>query len=161
MLSLLANQYYHIYNHANGDENLFREEENYRFFLLQYHQHIDAIADTVAWCLMPNHFHLLVKIKNEKSLLQTFPKLKTLEKLLSKKFSNLFSSYTQAFNKLYQRRGSLFIKNFKRKQITSSQYLQILFLYIHLNPIKHGFTKEISEWQWSSYHYIQHHSIHH
>ncbi len=115
MPPLLPNQYYHIYNHANGDDNLFREEENYRFFLQQYHQHIDAIADTVAWCLMPNHFHLLVKIKNEESLLQTFSKFETLEKLLSKKFSNLFSSYTQAFNKLYQRRGSLFIKNFKRK----------------------------------------------
>ncbi|WP_074419544.1 transposase [Hydrotalea sp. AMD] len=157
MSPLLPGRYYHIYNHANGDDNLFREAENYRFFLQQYYKHIDAVADTLAWCLMPNHFHLLVKIKNEEALLQTFPKFETLEKLLSKKFSNLFSSYTQAFNKVYQRRGSLFIKNFKRKEITSAQYLQTLVLYIHLNPVKHSFTKETTEWPWSSYHYVHAH----
>lgn len=157
MSPLFPGQYYHIYNHANGDDNLFREEENYRFFLQQYHQHIDAIADTLAWCLMPNHFHLLVKIKNEEALLQTFPKFETLEKLLSKKFSNFFSSYTQAFNKMYQRRGSLFIKNFKRKEITTAQYLQTIVVYIHCNPIKHHFAKEITAWPWSSYQHIHTH----
>ncbi len=96
--------YYHIFNHANGDDNLFREEKNYSFFLNKYHQYIDPIADTVAWCLMPNHFHLLIKIKNKDALLQTIPKFRTLESLraeekektlsnqLSKQFSNFFSS---------------------------------------------------------------------
>ena len=64
--------YYHIYNHANGDDNLFREEKNYSFFLEKYHQHIDPIAETIAWCLMPNHFHLLVKIKTEQEVINNF-----------------------------------------------------------------------------------------
>ncbi len=160
---LIPDTYYHIYNHANGDDNLFKEERNYSFFLNKYYQHINPIADTVAWCLMPNHFHLLIKIKNEEALLQTFPKFKTLvtlraeekertlSNLLSKQFSNFFSSYTQAFNKTYKRRGSLFLKNFKRKEICTDEYLQTLILYIHLNPVKHGFINDINDWGWTSY----------
>ena len=111
---LTFDTYYHIYNHANGDENLFREKKNYHFFLKKYHQHIDPIAETIAWCLMPNHFHLLVKIKSEEEMKNsTFSKFETLEKLIrlekledknnfiSKQFSNFFSSYTQSFNKIY------------------------------------------------------------
>lgn len=161
--------YYHIYNHANGDDNLFREEKNYPFFLEKYHQHIDPIAETVAWCLMPNHFHLLVKIKSEvevfdnlsttssSSKVRNFGRAKEKDeevkrKLLSKQFANFFSSYTQAFNKMYSRRGSLFIKNFKRKEVEDESYLQNLILYIHLNPIKHGFVSLISDWIPTSYH---------
>jgi len=181
---LIFEKYYHIYNHANGDENLFREQKNYEYFLQKYIQHISPIAETVAWCLMPNHFHLLVKIKSEEEIVSafpssTFPKFRTLEKLeleklelekfkqlekfkkletlearsnfLSKQFANFFSSYTQSFNKVYGRRGSLFLKNFKRKEILDENYLRNLILYIHLNPVKHGFTNEISDWKWSSY----------
>ncbi|MCC6721226.1 MAG: transposase [Bacteroidia bacterium] len=159
--------YYHIFNHANGDDNLFREEKNYPFFLEKYHQHIDPIAKTIAWCLMPNHFHLLVKIKSEAEIASnfssssTFLKFGTLEKLdeieaakrkfLSKQFSNFFSSYSQAFNKVYNRRGSLFIKNFKRKEILNEDYLRTIIFYIHLNPIKHGFESQLQDWKWTTF----------
>lgn len=147
--------YYHIYNHANGDDNLFCEEENYSFFLRKYHQHIDIIADNLAWCLMPNHFHLLVKIKSAEGIaaaclnFETLGKLEQRSAFLSKQFSNFFGSYTQAFNKVYKRRGSLFVKNFKRKEVLDDDYLRRLILYIHLNPVKHGFVKEINRWPWS------------
>ena len=49
---LIFEKYYHIYNHANGDDNLFREQKNYKYFLDKYKQHIYTIAETVAWCLM-------------------------------------------------------------------------------------------------------------
>ena len=119
---------------------------------------------------MPNHFHLLVKIKSEEEIINhfsatsTFPKFETLEKFevaeikliippnfISKQFANLFSSYTQSFNKVYNRRGSLFIKNFKRKEVSDDTYLRNLILYIHSNPIHHGFTKSVDDWNWSSY----------
>lgn len=190
---LIFEKYYHIYNHANGDENLFREQKNYEYFLEKYKQHINPIAETIAWCLMPNHFHLLVKIKTEEEIVaafsstnppstfppSTFPKFQTLEKLglkklelekfkrlekfkkldtlegksnfLSKQFANFFSSYTQSFNKVYGRRGSLFLKNFKRKEIVDENYLLNLILYIHLNPVKHGFTNKVLDWKWHSY----------
>lgn len=154
---LIFEKYYHIYNHANGDENLFREQKNYEYFLEKYKQHISPIAETIVWCLMPNHFHLLVKIKSKDEIASTFPKFQTLEKFddktnfLSKQFSNFFSSYSQSFNKVYGRRGSLFLKNFKRKEILDENYLRNLIIYIHLNPVKHGFTNEILDWKWSSY----------
>ncbi|MGY6523041.1 MAG: hypothetical protein ACXIUD_15015 [Mongoliitalea sp.] len=61
-------QSYHIYNHANGMENIFREEENYRFFLQQYKNYLGDVVDTYAFCLMPNHFHLLVGVKQTPDL---------------------------------------------------------------------------------------------
>ena len=152
--------YYHIYNHANGDDNLFREEKNYGFFLKKYHQHIDPIADTVAWCLMKNHFHLLLRIKELEALrLIDRPGFRNLDdldeksasNLLSRQFSNFFNSYTKAFNKVYKRRGSLFIKNFKRKEIKSEAYLRSCILYVHLNPVKHGFVRDVDDWQHSSF----------
>lgn len=152
---LLPNTYYHIFNHANGFENLFREERNYTFFMSRYHLHIDPIAETYAYCLMPNHFHVLIRIKPEEELLKQFPKFKSIDSLieshvLSKYFANFFSSYTQSFNKRYRRRGSMFVKTFKRKEIHNRQYLRAIILYIHLNPVHHGFTKDASRWKWSS-----------
>jgi len=145
-------QSYHIFNHANGAENLFREEENYRFFLQQYNKYLDKVVDTYAYCLMPNHFHFLVGVCSENRLRSTFPKFETLEKLVTRQFANFFSSYTQSYNKVYQRRGSLFLKNFKRTPILDEKQWQETFLYIHLNPVKHGFVKNHPDWKWTSWH---------
>jgi len=69
MDSLQPSRFYHIYNHANGSENIFRDAENYRFFLEKYELYISPVAETFAWCLMPNHFHLLIQIRDETTLL--------------------------------------------------------------------------------------------
>jgi putative transposase len=146
---------YHIYNHANGIENLFREVENYRYFLRQWEKHIQSIADSLAYCLMPNHFHFLIKVKDQSELEATFGKFETFQKLeyhLSKQFANFFSSYTQSYNKKYQRRGGLFAANFRKKEITSSAYISTVVAYIHTNPVLHGFTKKnLEEWPFCSY----------
>jgi REP element-mobilizing transposase RayT len=164
--------YYHSYNHANGEENLFRSSENYYFFLKQWAKYIEPVADTYCYCLMPNHFHFLVKTKTEDELFDfvknketiskptsqttTLQGFKTLGELMSSRilslqFSHLFNSYTQAFNKMYDRRGSLFMPNFKKKEITSDAYLTAVITYIHRNPIHHGFVNSIDDWSFSSY----------
>jgi len=125
---------YHVYNHANGHENLFVEERNYPFFLGRLDLHVLPICDLFAYCLMPNHFHLQLRINESRVLTnffnnQEFKKLKEkngtvhflpkkysdfeLIKKVSKRFSNAFSSYTQAFNKVNVRKGSLFMPNMK------------------------------------------------
>ncbi len=148
--------YYHIFNHANGSENLFKSEENHHYFLKKFDYYISPIAETYAYCLMPNHFHFLVKIKEESEVEESFPEFQTLEKeegskFISKQFSNLFSSYTQAYNKMFNRSGSLFIKNFKRKRITTEHYLKQAIVYIHQNPVHHEFVEKPDEWKYSSY----------
>ena len=164
-----AGKSYHLYTHANGFENLFQSDENYRYFLRRYEHFIPSVADTLAYCLMPNHIHFLIRVKTEAELTSTFSNLrgfknlegliveeieKELEKRISQQFGNLFNSYTKAFNKMYNRKGSLFIPNFKREEITSDNYFTNIIHYIHANPVHHGFVKNISDWPWSSYQWL-------
>ncbi len=147
--------YYHIYNRGNNGIDVFFENGNYEYFLKLYHQYIHPIAETFAWCLMKNHFHLLVYIRNEKEVLTDLLEYSTVDKPRvldpSKQFGHLFNAYTQAINKKYNRTGSLFEKPFERKRLTSEKYLQNLIYYIHNNSVHHGFTKTIQEYPWSSY----------
>lgn len=152
--SIQPETFYHIYNHANGRENLFESDENYRYFLGQWKKYIEPIANTYAYCLMPNHVHFLIRTKNESELEGTFGKFETFQKLeyrFSKQFANLFSSYTQAFNKMVGRKGSLFVPNFKRNEISNDDYLTDVICYIHSNPVHHGFVRGMNQWQWSSF----------
>jgi len=153
---------YHIYNHANGSENLFRQEENYRYFLGLWNKYIAPVAVTYAYCLMPNHFHALVRVHREEKLSDFFgDKLKLGDKdltgfenlsgLITRQFSNLFNAYAKAYNKKYQRTGSLFNRPFKSKEIESEEYLTSIVRYIHHNPIHHGFCDEYWSWKFSSY----------
>lgn len=66
---LESGKYYHIYNRGNNGENLFIAERNYAYFLNLYAKHIGPVAETFAYCLLRNHFHLLIRIKND----QKFP----------------------------------------------------------------------------------------
>ena len=127
---------------------------------------------------MPNHLHLMIKIRSEKEVLQ-YLRIKKLEKLrnarllesleeeetlqafqtveefsniISSQFGHLFNGYTQAFNKMYSRKGSLFIPNFKRKKVNNENYMTNLICYIHNNPIHHGFVKNLTDWTFSSFH---------
>ncbi len=150
-------KFYHIYNHANGKENLFYNEGNYDFFLRKYTEHLHSVLETYAYCLLPNHFHLLVRIRNEnviKEKMKLGKKLPNLEstKFVSKQFSNFFSAYTQALNIQQSRMGSLFMPNFKRKEVNSPDYLLQLIHYIHFNPIKHNLVLDIHHWKYTSFH---------
>ena len=69
---LLPNCVYHICTHAVTHNNFFTDNENYSFFLEKYQKFISPIADTYAYCLMPNHFHLVIKVKEEEALLAYF-----------------------------------------------------------------------------------------
>jgi len=163
-IPLEPEKYYHLFNHANGMENLFLSSDNYNFFISKYIQHISPIVNTYAYCLMPNHFHFAIQIKTKEQLENYINKNFTnnkakkwqsnIEWFISKQFSNLFSSYTQAFNKQQNRMGSLFIPNFSRKEITSDEYIKQLIRYIHFNPVHHGFISDIKKWDYSSYNSI-------
>lgn len=69
---LLPDATYHIYNHINGEGQLFKTEENYRYFLELYKRYIAPVAETFCYCLMPNHFHFLIRIRSEREIVEYF-----------------------------------------------------------------------------------------
>jgi len=160
-------QYYHVYNRGNNRENIFFEERNYRHFLRLYAKYLLPVADAYAYCLLQNHFHLLVRIKTVEEQEQTLQTLRVLETLRvsgvsdavkpkkpSQEFGNLFNAYAKAINKAYDRTGSLFENPFGRIPVTSESYLVYLVTYIHQNPQKHGFVTDFRAWPYSSYHAV-------
>jgi len=152
--NFLPNASYHIYNHAVGTENLFKSHENYLFFLNKYDQHLSTVFKTFAYCLMPNHFHLLIQVRDEYTLSSLIAKPEDkidFHKFIMQKLSNFLNGYAKAFNKQHSRRGALFIDYTKRKEITNNSYFTRVVNYIHQNPIHHGFCKEASEWEYSSF----------
>jgi putative transposase len=147
--------FYHIYNRGNNRETLFRTTENYRFFLERYAKYIEPVAATYAYCLLPNHFHFLVKIRKEEEQEMWHQSCQLSEswQLLNptRSFQNLFVSYAMAYNKQQKRSGSLFQKPFRRKIVDNDRYFITLITYIHRNPQLHGLVDDFRDWPWSSY----------
>ena len=138
-------QYYHIYNRGNNKENIFIEEKNYGYFLEKLKKYIVPIADIYAYCLLKNHFHIVLRIKDRADIPEKFKEKVYLP------FSNLFNAYSKSINKAYNRTGSLFQEHLQRNRIENENYLKQLIIYVHLNPVKHRFTDNFGTYLHSSY----------
>jgi putative transposase len=166
--SFQPDTYYHVFNHAIGHENLFRNTENYHYFLKKYAQYIHPVCQTYAYCLMPNHFHLLVKVRNIEELVafhienarrkgkeisEDDISSETLDfhKTVMLQFQHFLNGYAQAINKQFDRKGGLFLNHLKRIIVPTDNYFTSLIHYIHFNPVHHGFCKDLRDWQHSSY----------
>jgi putative transposase len=170
--------FYHIYNRGNNSQKVFFTRENYLFFLRKMKKHISPFGSIISWCLMPNHFHLVVyvihdeiEIENNDLIYKDSKKLKI--QTLNQSLGVLLSSYTRAIQKQERITGSLFQKRTKAKlifdevkiepsywntafgtQINISEknsYLETLVEYIHQNPVYSGLVKIACEWEYSSY----------
>ncbi len=161
---LESTHYYHIYNHAVGKENLFERDQDYTYFLSKMKEYLPPVTDMLAYCLQPNHFHLVIRIKTKREVESYLrdklgeTKFKNqnsreyfLDEQLSKIYSNLFNTYAKHFNFVMQRTGSLFKRACMRKKIESTEYLRTLICYIHQNPVEAGFAKKPDDWKYSSY----------
>jgi hypothetical protein len=174
---LLFDTYYHIYNRGTNGENIFIQERNYKYFLKLYEKHISPVADTIAYCMLRNHFHIAVRIKSEDEILKTLRVSSMNQNLVkpsnsserehsqsqkplgsmipenyaSQKFSNFFSAYAKSINIAYSRTGSLFEHPFGRVPITDDRQLWTVIAYIHQNPQKHKFVQDFRDWKYSSY----------
>ena len=161
--------YYHIYNRTNGNENLFIEEMNYYYFLRRLSLYTFPVADIVAYCLLKNHFHLLIKIKPEAEITKNsndwcqqlmIPPVKLKPEL---QLSKAFNSYAKGVNKKYERHGSIFQKRFRRIGLTDHSHLLNTIAYIHVNAEHHGLVDRFYQWKFTSYHLAvgrEHSSIH-
>lgn len=138
------------------------EAENYRFFLKKYLLHISPVAETFVYCLLPNHFHFLIRIKNVDQIRHAFRKVKKKKRFtaglasdfIMERFSNFLNSYAKSFNKKYDRYGGLFIDMMRRVEINDEGQFGAAIFYIHTNAIHHNICKTIEQWPWSSYHSI-------
>jgi len=139
--SFSPGDYFHVYSRTIGEELLFRTEENCSYFLHKYHNHCSLHFSTLAYCLLPNHFHFLIQVKEN-----------TNPEAALNAFSNFLNGYAKAYNMLFDRHGGLFQRKFKRKQVDKESYLSQVIIYIHQNPRKHGVMEEFKNWKFSSYH---------
>jgi REP element-mobilizing transposase RayT len=232
---LVQGNYYHIFNRGNNRCNLFEQPAEYEHFLWLYDKYISPVADTLAWALMRNHFHLLVYIKKDVSYKYSIETLNRIspnkiwveeqkwetislselsenlfdadracpglsgsndavrseehfnvdfdlsacaapdnvkimkDNVKSKEdnvkieignlktpipyrhFSHLFNAYSRYLQTRNGRSGNLFERPFKRKQIDNEEYLKTVVLYIHNNPVHHGFCNHTMEYPWTSF----------
>ena len=153
------NGYYHIFNRGVEKRKIFLDDQDYKMFsyyLFVYLKPLDEILlayprlpirlqaknlsdeiDLISYCLMPNHFHLLLKQRTKNGF--------------SKFIKQITNAYTEYFNKKYERTGSLMQGTFKSVKVNTDQQLIHLSRYIHLNPIVDNVVDELTAYPWSSY----------
>jgi len=142
-ISFAEGEYYHVYNRGVDKREIFLSDDDRNRFIkllfvgngdkaFSYKRILGVPLDKLdrgeqlvsigAYCLMPNHFHLLIKEKKDGNISLFMEKLGT--------------SYAMYFNKKYKRSGSLFQGTFKAEHVNRDEYLKYLYAYIHLNPVK-------------------------
>lgn len=136
---LQPGRYYHIFNCAKNGDPLFKNEEDYKFFLKLYKTHVAPVADTYAYCLLGDHLHLLVRIHPDA------------EGSLYKPFALLFNSYSKGYNKQHGSEGRIFRFKLKRMEIRRETYLLDMIRYINQNARRHGVTEDLARYRFSSY----------
>lgn len=135
--------YYHIFNRGINRQSLFTDTEDYQKFLELCKKYILPYNDILAYCLLPNHFHLLI---------YTHPDgVCASRHRYSNPLGRMFNTYAQWFNFKTNRTGSLFQRPFKRIKVIKQEYLKYLVYYIHRNPVHHGLSDSISNYKYSSY----------
>ena len=145
--SLEFGNFYHIYNRGNNHEAIFKEEKNYFYFLDLFKKYINPISDVYAFCLLPTHFHFMLRIKDSELIGEYYQD----ENQLWMQFRTFLGTYTKAVNKMYSRSGHLFDGRYSRKLIENDNYFFQLIQYIHQNPQVHGVVSNYQIWPFSSY----------
>jgi len=157
--SFAENHIYHVFSRGLGKHPILKDEEDYKMFkyylfiyltplekvlsvypqlpLRLHSKNLSEEIDLIAYCLMPNHFHLLIKQNTRDSI--------------SKLLKQISNAYTRYFNIKYKRSGSLTEGRFKAVMVTSDSLLLHINRYIHLNPLVAGLVTELRDYPWSSY----------
>ena len=144
-------KFYHIYNRGINRSQVFFEYKYYHYFLEKYAVYVYPWVKTYAYCLLGNHYHFLIQVREEHELSISENSDKSYAWHVSNAFSSFLQSYTRAMNKVYGRSGSLFESPFKRITISDDSYFSRLISYIHQNPQKHGIVKDFKDYPYSSY----------
>jgi putative transposase len=156
-MNFIEGHFYHVYNRGNNSQDIFFEEANYHFLLNKIKEHFGSLVRILAYCLMPNHFHLLIYIPDSDSpgdLKSPGESSKLgISKSVTDAIAVILRSYTRAINKRYFRTGSLFQQSTKAIDLNNGPelYPLICFNYIHQNPLKAKLVDKMEDWEFSSY----------
>lgn len=137
VIPITPGQIYHIYNRGVNKQAIFFSERNYHFFIYRLNEFFRGFAICYAYCLMPNHYHLLIEVIDEL--------------FVSKAFNPFMVSYSKAVNTEQGRVGPLFQGRFQAILIEDETQFLDCVKYIHINPVKAGLVRTPIEWQFSSY----------
>lgn len=165
---ILGDRYYHIFNRGSNKQNIFYSPENYLYFLRLINQFLTGYAEFLAYCLLPNHFHLIIKtvekinvcildeqenrsLQKERFFKPIIEDENKIGKLVVGRLKRLFITYSMAINKQENRTGNLFDPKYKRLMITDDDYLRYVIFYTHFNPEKHGLLNDFRKYRYSSY----------
>ena len=163
---LQTGRFYHVFNRTNNKELLFRDDRDRKVFLKRMAIYIFPYADIFSYCLMNNHFHILIRVKSvevirdliqsikskgrtvvQKNFLKIELEEQSVEKILQGQFHRYFTAYSKYFNIRHNRLGALFSRRFKCIEVDNDAYLLHLVYYIHTNPVKEDYRT----YPWSSY----------
>lgn len=137
-VNFIRGGYYHVYNRGVNRELIFRCEQNYKFLeqrIAQYAYQYEVSA--VAFCLMPNHYHMILRQDGMHPL--------------SEFIQAVFNSYSKAFNKMFNRTGTMFEGPFRANAITGDEYLIHVCRYVHRNPLEAHLVSDLRDWPHSNY----------
>ena len=134
----LPGHYYHIYNRGASRTSIFLEPDNYIFVIRKMKKYSQELNPTlIAYRLMPNHYHFLIRQNGEPTV-----------GLLAQR---VFNSYSKAYNKRFERTGTLFEGPYQVIHIEEESHLLHLCRYIHANPVKDGLVAQLEEWPYPNY----------
>ncbi len=158
-MNFVPDNLYHIYNQGNNQQKIFSCDEEYKIFLTLIKENIFSNSEIICWCLMPNHFHLMVytdeRLVNKKK--QGGLQIDSLTNGIRK----LLSGYARIHNSRHQQSGSLFRQKTKSKCLSDinighditkkADYYFNCFHYIHQNPFVAGLVEKMEDWEYSSF----------
>ena len=169
-------KYYHIYNRGTNSQKIFWNKDDYKHFFNLMSIFIEPVAEIYAYALMGNHIHFAVRVKEKEEIGYLQAKYAKSEDMFYKwqttfelpqelkaspdkvrkpvphnMFQHFFSTYAKGCNSKYKRTGALWEHPYKRILVENQGYLKRLILYIHRNPVKHGFCEHPLDYPWTSY----------
>lgn len=140
-------QFIHLFNRGNNKDALFREECNYYQFLELYKKYMKPVVSIYAYCLLPTHLHLLIKVKEVDEIGRLLPD----EQMFWHQYRVFLGMYTRHINETYHRSGKLFNGSISRKLEQEENSFFPLIAFIHQNPQVYGIVSDYRMWPFSSY----------
>ena len=159
-MHLVPNQIFHVYNRGNQRQTIFFERAHYLFFLRKVRIYLRPYCSILAYCLLPNHFHFLIKtnaltVAPAEALRRHTDQPKVDMNNFAHGMKMLLSAYTKGVNKQLGLTGSLFTQNTRARQVSSERstedYSLFCFHYIHQNPATAHLVEDLARWEYSSF----------